>query len=55
MIRQIARLFPSGSVLGGLAAALFCGPLCGLTLRAADEPEKNNEQEAQREQQLKNM
>jgi hypothetical protein len=55
MIRQIARLFPSGSVLGGLAAALFCGPLCGLTLRAADEPQKDNEQEAQREQQLKNM
>jgi len=50
MIRQIASRLLLGSVLGVLAAALFCGPL-----GAADEPEKDKEEEARRDQGLKNM
>jgi hypothetical protein len=50
MIHQIASRLLSGSILGFLAAAAFCGSL-GL----ADEPEKDKEQEAQRQQGLRNM
>src|SRR5262245_59531753 len=50
MIRQIASLPHSGSVLGVLAAAMICDPQ-----GAADEPEQDQEVEALREQGLKNM
>jgi hypothetical protein len=50
MIHQIASRLLSGSILGFLAAAAFCGSL-GL----ADEPEKDKEEEAQRAEGLKNM
>jgi hypothetical protein len=50
MIRQIANRLISGTVLAVLAAVVFCGPFV-----AANEPEQDNEQEAQREQGLKNM
>jgi hypothetical protein len=49
MIRQIASRLLSGSVLGVLAAFVFCGPR-----GAADEPEKDNEEKAQRELGLMN-
>jgi hypothetical protein len=50
MIHQVASRLFSWAILGGLAAVAFCGPL-----GAADEPEKDKEEEAQREQGLKNM
>ena len=50
MTRQIASRLLSWSILGVLAAVVFCGPL-----GAAEEPEKDKEEAARREQQLKNM
>ena len=50
MTHQIASRLLSGSVLGVLAAVVFWG-----TLGAADELEKDKEEEARRAQQLKNM
>src|SRR6478609_2382481 len=50
MIHQVASRLFSWAILGGLAAVAFCG-----ALGAADEPEKDKEEEAQREQGLKNM
>jgi hypothetical protein len=50
MIRQFASRLLSASFLGVLAAVVFCGRHA-----AADEPEKDKEEEAQREQGLKNM
>src|SRR5205823_14343325 len=51
MIRQCASRLPSASALGLLAAVMFCGPPA-----AADEPEKDKEeQKSRREQQFQNM
>src|SRR6478735_2561606 len=50
MIFQIASRLRSGAILGGLAAVVICSPL-----GVADEPEKDKEEEARREQGLKNM
>jgi len=50
MIRQIASRGSWRVFIGVLAAALFSGPL-----GTADEPEKDNEEEARRERQLQNM
>ena len=50
MIRQIASRLLTESVLRVLAVGLFCGLVV-----AADEPEKDKEAEARREQGLKNM
>ena len=50
MIRRIASRRLSQSVLGVLAAVVFCSPL-----GAVDEPERDKAEEAQREQGLKNM
>jgi hypothetical protein len=50
MTRQIASRLLSGCILAVLAAVVFCG-----LLGAANEPEKDKEEEARREQGLKNM
>src|SRR5205823_10148130 len=50
MPRQITTCLLSESILGLLAAVVVCGPL-----RAAQEPEKDKQEEARREQQLNNM
>src|SRR5438105_15484895 len=50
MIRQIASRLFSRLLLGFVVAVVFCGPLA-----SADEPEKDKEEEARREQGLKNM
>src|SRR3954451_15008006 len=50
MIRQNASRSLSRSIMGLLAAVAFSGPL-----PAVDEPQKDKDEEARREQQLNNM
>jgi hypothetical protein len=50
MTHRIKRCLLSSAVLGALAAVLLCG-----RLDAANDPEKDKDDEARREQQLKNM